>query len=61
MYKSNSSSTNIDDAKMETFREIEHYDDDDSISLTASDFELLNNEEFFERMTDVFQTSRAQF
>ena len=33
--------------------------EDDSLSLTASDFELLNNEDFFDKMSDMFPSCRA--
>jgi hypothetical protein len=54
---SNSSSTNIDDFKMGFFRDDDNYEED-SISLTASDFELLNNDHFFEQMTDMFSQGK---
>ena len=41
-------------------RDIDHYEDD-SLSLTESDFELLNNEDFFDKMHDMFSTSKALF
>ena len=33
--------------------------EEDSLSLTESDFELLNNEDFFDKMYDMFSTSKA--
>jgi hypothetical protein len=56
LLQSNSNSTFSDEVRMKK-QQVKDQDLDDTCSLTASDFEVLNSENFFDKINDAFQAT----